>query len=109
MAVLATVGRSRILGARLCQPLVLIGAFGAKPGLSGSVAVGRSLTLSARFRLVNFSRGVALASLCLTKLHQEELLESECCHIVVIAIAIATVHIVVVAIAIEVIRLLAVP
>ena len=63
MAVLATVGRSRILGARLCQPLVLIGAFGAKPGLSGSVAVGRSLTLSARFRLVNFSRGVALASL----------------------------------------------
>ena len=48
-------------------------------------------------------------SLCLTKLQQEELLESECCHIVVIAIAIATVHIVVVAIAIEVIRLLAVP
>ena len=60
-------------------------------------------------RLVNFSRVVALASLCLTKLQQEELLESECCHIVVIAIAIATVHIVVVAIAIEVIRLLAVP
>ena len=48
-------------------------------------------------------------SLCLTKLQQKELLESECCHIVVIAIAIATVHIVVVAIAIEVIRLLAVP
>ena len=69
-----------------------------------------------------FARGVAFGlpphahlappmpdSLCLTKLQQEELLESECCHIVVIAIAIATVHIVVVAIAIEVIRLLAVP